>query len=215
MMNKIEVFDGISNLDLDGYSNTTGNAQQDTICKAQQQMGFSYETCMASFKSAEQQSLQGQTRKANQDTICKAQQQMGFSYETCMASFKSAEQQSLQGQTRKANIDPKELAEIAQLAAAAGVTVASLIQKDPEQKALKNVCGRKPTNKKKREDWEKCAMEFYRTNANTFNNPGRDFNNTPPPPPKGMSTGTKIAIGVGVAAVIGLGIWFVVKKMKK
>jgi hypothetical protein len=38
----------------------------------------------------------------------------------------------------------------------------------------------------------------------------------PPPPPtrEGMSTGAKVAIGVVIAAAVGVGIYFVAKKMK-
>jgi len=180
-MKNFEVLNGVESLDLDGYSNTTGQT---------------YDQCVAIANT-----LQSPNARSIALSSC--------------ASLKQQEQQ-IQDQSKKFNLDPKELAEIAQLAAAAGVSIASLLQKDPEQRALKNVCGRKPVNKKKREDWEKCAMEFYRGNANTFNDPSKDFDNTPPPPQgEGMSTGAKIAIGLGVAAVVGLGVWFVVKKMKK
>jgi hypothetical protein len=36
----------------------------------------------------------------------------------------------------------------------------------------------------------------------------------PPPPREGMSTGAKVAIGVVIAAAVGVGIYFVAKKMK-
>lgn len=50
-----------------------------------------------------------------------------------------------------------------------------------------------------------------RATAPSVDMPPVDF--TPPPPPKqGLSTGAKVAIGVGVVAVLGLGIYFVTKK---
>lgn len=179
-MNRLEIFDGIENLDLNDveFSNTTGSASEQK-CRGLASMGV-------------------------------------MNYEVCMAGEKASEQKAIEEQAKKLNIDPKEIAEIAKLAAEAGVAISSLLQKDPDQKALQNVCGRKPNNKKKREDWEKCALEFYRVNASKFNSgrEGETFT-PPPPPPKKMSTGTKVAIGLGVAAVLGLGIWLVVKKMRK
>lgn len=41
---------------------------------------------------------------------------------------------------------------------------------------------------------------------------GGDYMPPPPPPPQGLSSGAKIGIGVGVLAVIGVIIYFVVKK---
>ena len=41
---------------------------------------------------------------------------------------------------------------------------------------------------------------------------GGDYMPPPPPPPQGLSAGAKIGIGVGALAVIGVIIYFVVKK---
>ena len=51
-----------------------------------------------------------------------------------------------------------------------------------------------------------------RKNRNDGGGGGGDYMPPPPPPPEGLSSGAKIGIGVGALAVIGVIIYFVIKK---
>jgi hypothetical protein len=84
--------------------------------------------------------------------------------------------------------------------------------KKQKQLELREVCGRKPLLKKKQPEYNKC-VENYNTGKAGGGAPtsGGTGGGTPPPTPQGMSTTTKVLIGVGVL-VVG---FFVYKKFFK
>jgi hypothetical protein len=84
--------------------------------------------------------------------------------------------------------------------------------KKQQQLELREVCGRKPLLKKKQPEYNKC-VENYNTGKAGVGAPtsGGTGGGTPPPTPQGMSTTTKVLIGVGVL-VVG---FFVYKKFFK
>ena len=88
--------------------------------------------------------------------------------------------------------------------------------KKQRRRDLKDICGSrfKPLfNKKKKGEWLKCKADYDKQIADSEAGAGDNKSAMPPSSdPEGMSMGAKIGIGVGIAAVLGVGIYFIVKK---
>lgn len=106
---------------------------------------------------------------------------------------------------------------------AGALASSGLFSKSEQERMLKNVCGSRPLfGGDKKRKYQKCAEEFYRSLSMNAGLPPRGTTNqgvpyyAPTSPDSGgMSTGAKVAIGVGVLALLGTGIYFAVKASKK
>lgn len=108
-------------------------------------------------------------------------------------------------------VDPEA---IAGAVATVGAVAGELIQnRDETKQQLRNRCGRRPLLRKNRGEYDKCREEFYKEIQGTsIRTAPTTSTPPPPPPPKGMSTGAKVGIALGVIAVIGVGAYFIFKK---
>lgn len=98
--------------------------------------------------------------------------------------------------------------------------IVSMFQKTGIKKTIKDTCGRRPVTKKKREStgWNACEAKVKAIASGTHpsQQPSQqEQQQTPPPPPprRGMSTGAKVGIGLGVVALGVIG--FIIYKRRQ
>jgi len=123
--------------------------------------------------------------------------------------------------TEKQKLDLDKLGESIVTTAGAVGSVATTIQafkgdgtKKAQRLAVKDVCGKKPTafsKKARKEEYKKCITDYQAKKMAILDAQTKNVPTTPPPPATntGMSTTTKVLIGVGVLALIGGVIYFV------
>lgn len=99
--------------------------------------------------------------------------------------------------------------------------IVQAFQKTGIKKVIKDTCGRRPITKKKRESsgWNACETRVKQLAQGTHPSQqprpqDQQQFNTPPPPPRGMSTGAKVGIGLGIVAVLGI-VGFVIYKKRQ
>lgn len=138
---------------------------------------------------------------------------------------KATTEATTEAKTEKQKLDLDKLGESIVTTAGAVGSVLTTIQafkgdgtKKAQRLAVKDVCGKKPTafsKKARKEEYKKCVSEYQAKkmamlDSQTKKSEEDDVKTTPPAEPKtGMSTTTKVLIGVGVLAVIGGIIYFV------
>jgi hypothetical protein len=133
---------------------------------------------------------------------------------------KDAEKDAEKEPKKEIKVDTEKIAEGITATAGAFGSVASTVQafkgdgtkKPTRRKLLKEVCGRKPLNKKKRAVYDTCVANY---NAGTRSgNVNTETDSTPPPPPPSDDSNNnkkKIIIGLVVVGVV-VGTYFAYKK---
>jgi hypothetical protein len=106
-------------------------------------------------------------------------------------------------------------------------SIASLFKKTGLKATIKDTCGRRQWSKKKRESsgWNACEAKVKAIASGTYVDPIRlqreqeqqrqqQQQQRPPNRPRGMSTGAKVGIGLGIFAVLGIVGVIIYKKRK-
>jgi hypothetical protein len=111
-------------------------------------------------------------------------------------------------------LDPEAVASAVTTITAVGSQL--LANRDSTKQELRNRCGRKPLLRKNRvgeDGYDKCRETFYKElqGGGFKSQEQNDFIPPPPPPPKGLSTGAKIGIALGIVA-LGVGAYFLLRK---
>jgi hypothetical protein len=95
------------------------------------------------------------------------------------------------------------------------------IQQNRPLTDVENSCGRKPSflrSHYEKNQWQKCANKYASSQSKAQSVISQDSSvaqNTTEHKESGMSKNTKIMIGVGVVAVIGVAVWYFKFKNKK
>jgi hypothetical protein len=117
-------------------------------------------------------------------------------------------------------VDPNAIA--GAVGAVAGLASSLSQNRDETKQQLRTRCGRKPLfGKEKKKRYFECVDKFYGGGGadmgGGFDTKSMQTPYIPPvvDEPRGLSQGAKIGIGIAVVAVLGVGGYFLYKKMKK